>query len=141
MARAEGKGEYFWLHEVARMAYLRQLDLHGTAQAENSDEFGEIKGALTAVVTLAQANDLIQEAVTSKLAKAMMVAVDDIDIQRPISSYGVDSLVAAEMRNWSSKELKSDITVFELLSGVPISQLRDPCLFQKRLRRHEQALE
>lgn len=105
------------------MAFLRQLDLHSTLQAEEGDETGELKGSLTAVASLAQATDIIQGAVAVKLAKAMMIAVNEIDVNRPVSSYGVDSLVAAEMRNWCFRELKADINVFELLSGTPIAQL------------------
>ena len=55
-----------------------------------------------------------------KLAKAMMIAVNEIDMSWSVSSYGVDSLVAAEMRKWCFRELKADINVFELLSGTPI---------------------
>ena len=117
--------DYYWLNESPRMSYLRQLDLHSTLQAEEGDEMGELKGSLTAVTNLAQATDLIQNAVASKLAKSMMVAIDEIDVNRPVSSYGVDSLVAAEMRNWCFKDLKADISVFELLSGNPITVLAE----------------
>ncbi len=117
--------DYYWLNESPRMSYLRQLDLHSTLQAEEGDEMGELKGSLTAVTTHAQATDLIQNAVASKLAKSMMIAVDEIDINRPVSSYGVDSLVAAEMRNWCFRDLKADISVFELLSGNSIMMLAD----------------
>ena len=117
--------DYYWLNESPRMSYLRQLDLHSTLQAEEGDEMGELKGSLTAVTTLAQATDLIQNVVASKLAKSMMIAMDEIDVNRPVSSYGVDSLVAAEMRNWCFRDLKADISVFELLSGNSITMLAD----------------
>ena len=55
----------------------------------------------------------------------MMIAMDEIDVNRPVSSYGVDSLVAAEMRNWCFRDLKADISVFELLSGNSITMLAD----------------
>lgn len=124
--RAAGaQNDYYWLYESARMAYLRQLDLHSTAQTEEGDERGELKSSLAAAATVAQAAELVQQAVVSKLAKSLMIATDEIDVHRPISSYGVDSLVAAEMRNWCFKELKANISVFELLSGNPIMVLAD----------------
>ena len=107
------------------MSYLRQTDLRSTLQAEEGEEMGALKDSLTAVTTLAQATDLIQNAMASKLAKSMMVAIDEIDVIRPVSSYGVDSLVAAELRNWCFKDLKADISVFELLSGNPITVLAE----------------
>ena len=117
--------DYYWLNESARMSYLRQLDLHSILQAEEGDEMGELRGSLTAVTTVAQATDIIQNAVASKLAKSMMIAMDEIDINRPVSSYGVDSPVAAEMRNWCFRDLKADISIFELLSGNSITVLAD----------------
>lgn len=117
--------DYYWLNESPRMSYLRQLDLHSTLQAEEGDEMGELKGSLTAVTTIAQATDLIQNVVAGKLAKSMMIAVDEIDVNRPVSSYGVDSLVAAEMRNWCFRDLKADVSVFELLSGNSIMVLAE----------------
>lgn len=124
--RAAGaQTDYHWLNDSPRMSYLRQLDLHSTAQAEEGDEMGELRGSLTAVTTLAQATDLIQNIVASKLAKSIMVAMEEIDVGRPVSSYGVDSLVAAEMRNWCFRDLKADISIFELLSGNPITVLAD----------------
>ena len=53
----------------------------------------------------------------------MTMPVEEIDVQRPVSSHGVDSLVAAEMRNWCFRELKADVSVFELLSGNSIAVL------------------
>ncbi|KAL8727064.1 MAG: hypothetical protein Q9166_006307 [cf. Caloplaca sp. 2 TL-2023] len=120
------KSEYYWLNESARMAYLRQLDMHSTLQASTGDDnIASLKSSLTAVSTLPAAALLIQNAVAGKLAKAMMVDVGEIDINRPVASYGVDSLVAAEMRNWCFKELKADISVLELLSGKSISVLAE----------------
>ena len=117
--------DYYWLNESARMSCLRQLDLHSTLQADEGDEIGDLKSSLTAATTLTQAAELIQNAVVSKLAKSIMIATDEIDILRPVSSYGVDSLVAAEMRNWCFRELKANISVFELLSGNPIAVLAE----------------
>ncbi|KAL9103462.1 MAG: hypothetical protein Q9163_001490 [Psora crenata] len=122
--RAAGsQTDYYWLNESPRMSYLRRLDLHSTLQAEEGDEMGELKGSLTAVSTLVQATNLIQNVVASKLAKSMMIAIEEINVDRPVSSYGVDSLVAAEMRNWCFRDLKADISIFELLSGNSITVL------------------
>ncbi|KAL8653433.1 MAG: hypothetical protein Q9226_003851 [Calogaya cf. arnoldii] len=125
--RAAGaQSDYYWLHESPRMSYLRQLDLHSTLQASSGDDgVDALKSSLTAVTTLAQATSLIQNAVAAKLAKAMMIGVDEIDVDRAVASYGVDSLVAAEMRNWCFRDLKADVSVFELLSGNAIAVLAE----------------
>jgi hypothetical protein len=102
--------------------YLRRLDVKGVAQTtENSAS--ELKGALTAATSLAQAAELVEGGLAIKLAKSLSMAADDIDTSKPVSSYGVDSLVAIEIRNWIFKELKSQVSVFDIVSKMPISQL------------------
>lgn len=124
---------YYWLDETARMRFLRELDLHSTSQSTSDGDTNELKGSLTACTTVTAAVELITGAVAHKLAKSMMVSVDEIDVARPVSSYGVDSLVAAEMRNWCFRELKADVNVFELLSGVPITGLAGMIAERSRL--------
>lgn len=69
------------------------------------------------------AADIISVALVQKLARSLMVSVDDIEVSRPISRYGVDSLLAVEIRSWLFTEVQADISVFDLLSNVPISEL------------------
>ncbi|KAL8656979.1 MAG: hypothetical protein Q9226_002379 [Calogaya cf. arnoldii] len=123
---AGGQSDYYWLHESPRISYLRQLDIHGTLQASSGDDgVDALKSSLTAVTTLAQATSLIQNTVAANLAKAIMIGIDEINVDRAVASYRVDSLVAAEMRNWYFRDLKADISVFELLSGNAIAVLAE----------------
>lgn len=48
---------------------------------------------------------------------------EDIEVTRPVSSYGVDSLLAVELRAWIYSELQSDISVFDLLSKTALTSL------------------
>ena len=102
--------------------YLRRLDVKGVAQATEGSA-NELKGALTAATSLAHAAELVEGGLALKLSKSLSMAVDDIDTAKPVFSYGVDSLVAIEIRNWIFKELKSQVSVFDILSKIPISQL------------------
>lgn len=34
--------------------------------------------------------------------------------------YGVDSLVAVEMRNWLVKDMNADVAIFDILGGASI---------------------
>ena len=52
-----------------------------------------------------------------------MIPATDIDTSKPVYSYGVDSLVAVELRNWIALELKSEISIFDLTSSAPITDV------------------
>lgn len=47
----------------------------------------------------------------------------DVDIHAPLSTFGVDSLVAVEIRGWLKRELAADVAVFEILGGASLMSL------------------
>ena len=40
-----------------------------------------------------------------------------------MGSYGVDSLVAVELRNWFAREVSAEVAIFEILGEPSISSL------------------
>ena len=117
-----GRDPYFWLEMQGRFAYLRKLDISPTVALEKN-AVAEFKKDLAEVKTMADAGLIIQGALTAKLAKSLMISPEDIDTSLPTSTYGVDSLVAAELRNWCGQEIKAVVSVFDFLNAVPISTL------------------
>ena len=105
-----------------KYTFLRRLDVRGVVQSAE-DSLGEVKTALTASGSLAHAAELVEGALALKLARSLGMAVDDIDTHKAVYSYGVDSLVAIEIRNWIFKELRAQVSVFDILAKVPMTQL------------------
>ena len=105
-----------------KYTFLRRLDVKGVMQT-TEDSMAEVKTALTAATSLTHAAELVEGALALKLSKSLSMAVDDIDTHKAVFSYGVDSLVAIEIRNWIFKELKSQVSVFDILAKVPMTQL------------------
>jgi aryl carrier-like protein len=66
---------------------------------------------------------IIAEALREKLSRVLGVAHEHIDLNQSLVSYGVDSLVGLELRNWIGKEVKADLTVFEILSGTTLNEI------------------
>ncbi|KAH7127804.1 putative polyketide synthase [Dactylonectria estremocensis] len=66
---------------------------------------------------------VILDALMKKLSKSLMIALEDIDPASPTSVYGVDSLVAVEVRNWLLREVKADVPVFEILQASSLQLL------------------
>ncbi|ORX93899.1 hypothetical protein BCR34DRAFT_608431 [Clohesyomyces aquaticus] len=83
----------------------------------------EKAAALPDASTLAEATDIITEAIQRQLSSLLVVSKDDIDPKKPIHKYGVDSLVAVEMRNWFSKGAGADVETAEILGDVGITDL------------------
>ncbi|KAI1073697.1 hypothetical protein F5B20DRAFT_586970 [Whalleya microplaca] len=105
---------------------LRQINAHGAGagtQARTQDEKTDYGALLRAAGNLNEAGAIIAAALAKRLARALSVPEEDIDTTRPAHSYGVDSLVAVELRFWFSNEIRSDISVFSILANDPILAL------------------
>ncbi|KAF5606225.1 polyketide synthase [Fusarium subglutinans] len=64
---------------------------------------------------------VVIRAIAAKLARAMSISPDDVEPSKPLSSYGVDSLMAVELRNWINKEFSSTVAVFDIIGSTSIA--------------------
>ena len=99
--------------------YIERLDLHGGVDVVAKCKYTsqELKKALKASTSLAQASNLVENTVAVKLARAMSMAVEDIDTARPVSVYGVDLLIVNEIRSWVFDVIRSHVTKNDVLSA------------------------
>ncbi|KAB2571293.1 Highly reducing polyketide synthase curS1 [Lasiodiplodia theobromae] len=70
-----------------------------------------------------EAAGIITEALVQKTADILQMPASEVNPGRPLYRYGVDSLVALEVRNWISRELKANMALLEILAAVPIESL------------------
>ncbi|KAI0415269.1 putative polyketide synthase [Xylaria grammica] len=107
-----------------KYAFIRQLDVRELATKDiGQNAVAELRGALIAATSLAEATDIIEGALATKLAMSMSMSAEDIDTSKPVSVYGVDSLISLEIRTWVSTVIKSDLGTFDILRAGPMSQL------------------
>ena len=59
---------------------------------------------------------VVMEVIVERLAKLLFLPVDRIDPAHAVSVYGMDSMIAAELRNWLVKTFDTDVSFLELLS-------------------------
>lgn len=72
-----------------------------------------------------EAANIAAQGVVHKLSEVLTIAVEDLDVARNITSYGLDSLTAIELRNWIAKELRANLQILELLSSGTINDLAE----------------
>ena len=113
----------FWFRDP-RFSHLRLIDQQAVNSLEDgSDDTVRLQTVLKDVGSLTAAADLVRSALVAKLAKSLMMPVEDLDTRKPISTFGVDSLVAVEVRNWVFRECMADVSIFDVLSNVPLTTL------------------
>lgn len=118
LLKQNGSHEPYWFAE-SRFNPLRICDTQEFAVSTNNPSL-DIRTTLAEAKSMQEATDAISLALKQKLANMMLMEVDDINVDRPAHSFGVDSLVAVEFRAWAFRELVSDISVFDILSNAPL---------------------
>lgn len=123
--RAEKKEEAYWMRKPEFKA-LHQIDaVAGLSNAypAHNEESVHLPNLLSATECLSDASNLISDSLAKKLSKALSMPIEKIDISKPMHIFGVDSLVAVEIRNWYSKEVSADVVVLEILGNKSIFDL------------------
>ncbi|KAK6433094.1 hypothetical protein LTR95_010732 [Oleoguttula sp. CCFEE 5521] len=85
--------------------------------------------------------EALHGALKRKLAATLSLSADDLQTSAPMHSYGVDSLVAVEIRNWFAKELKADIAIFDILGGSTITTVSSLAASKSRFKKAEALAE
>lgn len=108
-------------------------------QSQSPEAAGSSEGAvsarqlLKAVSSLAAATDIIVTALVQKLSSLLALSAEDIDIKKPIVAYGLDSLVAVELRNWIAVDLEANVPLMELMNSPSVTQLGEMLAARSKL--------
>lgn len=61
--------------------------------------------------------DIIAALVIKQFCNLILVAVEKLDSHQPLSTYGMDSMLAADFRSWMYRIFKADVPFLDLLSS------------------------
>ena len=107
-------------HPIAQMGWYRDARFSNLIQTvENlADESGQgvAKGTEGGEDVGAEDGVTTVERVRRRIAQLLYVGVDALDVCAPLSKYGMDSMIAAEMRNWLFANFGQDVSLFKMLS-------------------------
>lgn len=120
----EGAEQPGWQHEPM-FNHLDLQDGYSKASALGKQDRGRRTTAdlIAAADTVEDAEKIVLDALLEQLSNILQREVTDLDPARPMSVFGVDSLVAVELRVWINKQVGADVSVFDMTSGQRISQL------------------
>ncbi|ESZ94756.1 polyketide synthase [Sclerotinia borealis F-4128] len=102
-------------------AYFREV--RGISHSCNSpDSFNAVE-LFRQLQSAEERTAVVVMALSKKLARALSINPEDIDTDQPLHAFGVDSLVAVELRNWIAKDFAADIPVFDITGGRTIAAI------------------
>lgn len=117
-AASSGAAQPYWASD-AKFAHLRRaalVDQEGEP-AVADQALQPLAQALKSAESLEEANEAISGRLKTKLCSLLMVQEEDLDPTKPIVTYGLDSLVAVEFRNWIAKEVGARVQLMDLMTS------------------------
>ncbi|GET38793.1 type I polyketide synthase [Microseira wollei] len=120
----------FLVGQLAKSPFL--ADLSGETQGLRSQSWEEspksespsLRNALVSA-TLAERKQLLKSHICEQVAKVLGFSATKLDIAKPLTSLGLDSLMAIELRNRLNKETGVNLPVMKIIQGPSISQLAE----------------
>ncbi len=84
-----------------------------------------LKDSLANAFTWEEAVAAVVAAVVGKLSDMFSLPEAEIDASLPMSEYGVDSLVAVELRNWLFAKAGAEMSMFDMLQSKSLTALAE----------------
>lgn len=109
--------EYF---DDPRFGPLAVTTVTSAASGSGSGSTVPLASRLSQATTKAEATEIIKDALVEKTSEILQMPASEVDPGRPLYRYGVDSLVALEVRNWITREMRANMALLEILAAVPI---------------------
>ncbi|PTB78765.1 polyketide synthase [Trichoderma longibrachiatum ATCC 18648] len=117
----------------ARFAHVWSRVAPRASSKGGDDAAFDVQAALRSAATGEAAIEAVFMGLKQKLAKLLAVPTTEIQPDRAVSSYGVDSLVSVELRNWITGHLGGHVQMLELMSSMAMVQLSEVIAKRSRL--------
>jgi len=124
--------DLFWIDD-AKFKYLKEAAEAKQAHLSTSAPSVSLSSAVKTSKSYDEALQLVSNGLMDIVSAVLMVPREEMDQSRPIVVYGLDSLVAIEIRNWITRELEASLQVLELLTSNSITALAGTILKKSRL--------
>ncbi|KAH6664674.1 polyketide synthase [Halenospora varia] len=128
----ETRDTLFWATD-SKFSHLLSFASSTSTTSTSSQPSLSLAQSIRSTTSYSTALDLVIEGLMNKVSSVLMVPREEMDASKPIVVYGVDSLVAIEVRNWITRELEASLQVLELLTGSSIRGLGVLILGKSRL--------
>ncbi|KAL8971948.1 MAG: hypothetical protein Q9183_000811 [Haloplaca sp. 2 TL-2023] len=120
--REKGVKEPGWMQRRT-FAMLHQIGSGEQKVSTSGEAAVNYAALLAAAASVDEAAAIITDGVTRKLGRALRVAPESIDTKHPLHQYGVDSLLAIELRNWFAKEFAAQVSVFDIVGAESFEEV------------------
>ena len=116
MMLSKGLKEPSWMQRMT-FRHLRQIKLGGPSSSP-AGKVTDYANLLRNASSIADAARIVTEGLSQKLSRALSISQVDINVSKPLHAYGVDSLLAVELRNYFAKEFSVDVSTLDIMGAA-----------------------
>ena len=126
--------EAYWLNRPLfnHLARSDNLDEYLSGSESSGQDFAAVFAGTS---SLEEAAAAVTTALVKKLSTTLFIPEEAIDANKSTLEYGLDSLVAVELRNWFAKNVQADVAIFDILGGSTIKALGATVASKSQFRR------
>ncbi|KAL9093844.1 MAG: hypothetical protein Q9165_003767 [Trypethelium subeluteriae] len=118
------EGESRIVYSTPRFSHFRRMALGASYDDKSgANSATGVRDALRQAKSMEDATTIVCDAIMAKMSSLLMLPLEDIAPTRSMQEYGMDSLVAVEMRNWITNNLGATIPVLEMLGNASLRAL------------------
>ncbi|KAF2181508.1 hypothetical protein K469DRAFT_589235 [Zopfia rhizophila CBS 207.26] len=66
----------------------------------------------------AEEEGTVLDRIRMKISRLLYVPLDEVDVEKAINDYGIDSMIAAELRNWFFSSFGKEVSLLKLLGAT-----------------------
>lgn len=118
----EPEADVAWSHDL-RFLTLQNNIAVGVKKSGGPNTAASFKETVAGATTLEQVTQHCTDALVQKVANMFSLQPADVDPSLDLASYGVDSLVAVEMRNWLAVTAAADLSIFDIMQSPSMASL------------------
>jgi hypothetical protein len=108
---------------LSQLVHRPTLGSTGSSNSASDDHHRPLSVLLSSTKDPEKQHVIVLDGLCRKLARLLMMEVEEIDPTKPTNAYPVDSLVVVELRNWFAREAKTDMAIFEILQATSLRNL------------------
>lgn len=112
----------FWAMDPKMSEILPTMDKTANGGG-GDDQAASVRKALKRCTSNDEAVRIVCDAIVNKLSAISLTPKEHFDVHKNMNAYGMDSLVAVEVRNWMASELGVNLSLFEFMKITNVLQL------------------
>lgn len=110
--------------------------VHKIANDGDEDQVASVRNALRRCTSKDEAVRIVCDALVNKLSAISLTPKEEFDVHKNMDAYGMDSLVAVEVRNWMASELGVNLSLLEFMKISNLLQLSKAVVGKSRFLVH-----